>query len=195
MRKFIYFLQDSPKRPNEINAISKAEVRSLLMENISDESQILAIYTEAEFNEKFLGKKHVDAENDDEYNEKYSNSNDFFDKMMQAANNLSNQQAQSDIQQPIQQVVQEMPAQITKVPNDIIKDSSNDELTNKVTYFEDDGISFKLENGKLYRKRWRNINDSPEKYEYRILRAKTGKECEKDLFNVEILDWVEFQQK
>lgn len=188
MRKFIYFLQDSPKRPFEINAVSKAEVKALITESVPDESHILAIYTEDEFNRKYniVGNSNkttnvINEEDDSEYNERFSNSQDFFNSML-------NSVEQNSVEQKCEE---------TKVSQNVVAEQKNTIQYNKkeVTYFEDDGISFKLENGKLYRKRWRNIKDSPDKIEYRILRAKTGKECDKDQFDVEILDWVEFQQK
>ena len=46
MKKYIYFLVDSPEYPNEIFANSVQEVKSLLLESLADESQILRI-TEA----------------------------------------------------------------------------------------------------------------------------------------------------
>ena len=43
MKKYVYFLADSPEYPNEIYANSPMEVKRLIMESIPDESQILKI--------------------------------------------------------------------------------------------------------------------------------------------------------
>ena len=183
MKKYLYFLQDSPNRPFEINAVSKAEVKALLMDSVPDESHILAIYTEEEFNAKYNRgsnrPQQINEEDDTEYNQNFLNS---------VKNQNNQQQSQITVSNPGETI----PAQVENNNISQVKIVEDDGLPK---YFEDDGISFKLENGKLYRKRWRNINESPDKIEYRILRAKTKKECDKEMFDVEILDWVEFQQK
>jgi hypothetical protein len=193
MKKYLYFLQDSPNRPFEINAVSKAEVKALLMDSVPDESHILAIYTEEEFNAKYNRgsnkPQQINEEDDTEYNQNFSNSNDYFNSVLNSVKNQNNQQQSQII---ASNLVETIPAQVENNNISQVKVAEDDGLPK---YFEDDGISFKLENGKLYRKRWRNINESPDKIEYRILRAKTKKECDKEMFDVEILDWVEFQQK
>ena len=54
MRKFIYFLQDSPSYPNEIFASSKDEVRSLILDSIGpdNEGSIIGIYSAEEIQKK-----------------------------------------------------------------------------------------------------------------------------------------------
>jgi hypothetical protein len=78
MKKYLYFLQDSPNRPFEINAVSKAEVKALLMDSVPDESHILAIYTEEEFNAKYNRgsnrPQQINEEDDTEYNQKVFNA-------------------------------------------------------------------------------------------------------------------------
>lgn len=190
MKKFIYFLQDSPRTPNEIHASSKAEVKALLLESLPDESHILAIYTQEEFNLKFYGKANIslDNENDDDYNEKYQDSKDFFNSVI---SQIGNEEINEDEKNSISSI--QFETQCHNVTQNV--SNTSPPQISEPTYFEDDGISFKLENGKLYRKRWQKIDECSNKMEYRILRKKTGRECSKEDFEVEILDWVEFQQK
>lgn len=187
MKKFIYFLQDSPKTPNEIHASSKVEVKSLLLESLPDESHILAIYTQEEFNLKFYGKSNISLDDDDDYNEKYQDSNDFFNSVISQVGNEEINEVEKNSISSIH-----IETQSQNVTQNI---SNPTQQISEPTYFEDDGISFKLENGKLYRKRWQKIDECSNKMEYRILRKRTGRECSKEDFEVEILDWVEFQQK
>lgn len=191
MKKFIYFLQDSPTHPFEINAISKAEVKSLIMESVPDESHILAIYTAEEFNQKYNKQKPsvnnvINEEEDKDYNSNFSNSSDFFNSILNSVESKQNNIENYEVQHKTENI---------EIKQEISQNTESHSLKNDVIYFEDEGISFKLENGKLYRKRWININDVPNKIEYRILRSKTKKECDKDLFEIELLDWVEFHQK
>jgi hypothetical protein len=162
-------------------------VKSLLLESLPDESHILAIYTQEEFNLKFYGKSNISLDDDDDYNEKYQNSNDFFNSVI---SQVGNEGINEDEKNSISSIHIETKSQnVTQnIPNPT-------QQISEPTYFEDDGISFKLENGKLYRKRWQKIDECSNKIEYRILRKRTGRECSKEDFEVEILDWVEFQQK
>lgn len=55
-------------------------------------------------------------------------------------------------------------------------------------FFSEAGIDFKLENGRLYKKAWKEL---PMNEEFRIIRIKTGSIADSSQFSLERLEWVE----
>ena len=68
---------------------------------------------------------------------------------------------------------------------------SNKTALHDVKYFEEGGFQFKLENGKVYKKKWINISSSESSDEYRIINSVTKKPIKSDKYEIEKLDWVE----
>jgi len=170
MKKFYYILQDNPHHPDSLMATSKEEVKNILMESLADESAILGIFTEAEFNKKF------NLAPNDPQNAAYADPNDFKDgndfmnSMIAAANKIPNQEEQmEDISQ---QNIQPSPPPVM----------------NEVKYFELNGEKLKLENGSIYKKNWRVLTEE-ESESYRIVSSKTKKEVKSDQYQIEKLDW------
>ena len=91
VKKFVYFLSDSPSYPNEIYANSAAEVKKLILESVPDESQILKII-EVRPNQATEGGAQAPApaaqdarRGEDIDPNDFSNANDFFSSVMGAA--------------------------------------------------------------------------------------------------------------
>lgn len=178
MRKFIYFLQDSPSYPNEIFASSKEEVRDLILESIGpdNEGSIIGIYSAEEIQKKQsqgAGAIYSDAS-------EYGNSKDFFNDVIKAGKIVGQniEQENNNVQ------VDELP----KLPKTESTNISNKPAIHDVKYFEEGGFQFKLENGKVYKKKWVNISSSDE---YRIINSVTKKPIKSDKYEIEKLDWVE----
>lgn len=55
-------------------------------------------------------------------------------------------------------------------------------------FFTESGIDFKLENGRLYKKAWKEL---PMSEEFRVIRIKTGSIADPSQFSLERLEWVE----
>lgn len=55
-------------------------------------------------------------------------------------------------------------------------------------FFSEAGIDFKLENGRLYKKAWKEL---PMSEEFRVIRIKTGAIADSSQFSLERLEWVE----
>ena len=181
MRKFIYFLQDSPSYPNEIFASSKEEVRNLILESIGpdNEGSIIGIYSAEEIQKKQsqgAGAIYSDAS-------EYGNSKDFFNDVIKAGKIVgqSIEQEENNVQ------VDELP----KLPKTENTNISNKTAIHDVKYFEEGGFQFKLENGKVYKKKWINISSSESSDEYRIINSVTKKPIKSDKYEIEKLDWVE----
>lgn len=173
MKKFYYFLQDQPQYANKILANSKNEVKSLLMENLSDESSILKILSEEEMVAKSNPNNNaIYAEAED-----YKSGNDFMNDMIKSATKVATTKSNNtSVIKPEQEVV-------NQPQNNIVNKQSQPK------YFEEAGIQFKLENGKLYKKIWKDANDN--EINFRIINLKTNKEVDKSKFKLEKLDWVE----
>lgn len=57
-------------------------------------------------------------------------------------------------------------------------------------FFSEDGIDFKLSNGKLFKKGWKKLDDK----EYRLLNKKSKKEYVGGNYEVQIKEWIEVTQ-
>lgn len=181
MRKFIYFLQDSPSYPNEIFASSKDEVRNLILDSIGpdNEGSIIGIYSAEEIQKKQsqgAGAIYSDAS-------EYGSSKDFFNDVLKAGKIVG-----QNIEQEEQEVQEVQEVQINEFPKMENKSISNRNTIHDVKYFEEGGFQFKLENGKVYKKNWVNISSSDE---YRIINSVTKKPIKSDKYEIEKLDWVE----
>jgi len=185
MKKFVYFLSDSPTYPNEIYANSPTEVKKLILESVPDESQILKII-EMKPNQSDQqmqnqqNQQQIDANvgQDMDPND-FKNANDFFNNVMNAA---IKREASKPIEKPIRQIE--------------TKETSVKPIEEPVhtapKFFEEAGIQFKLENGKLFKKSWVNVSDD-DMPQFRIKVRKTGKLADEDKFVLEKLEWVEIK--
>lgn len=182
MQKFIYFLTEASGYPNEIYANSKQEVVKLLSESV-DQSSIENIFTEEEFLKRTgqyvapSPQQNVEQEivNQDSIERmNYDGGADFMNDMMKKA--TSKAISMNKTNNTTAQVVVSEPAIEVSPQN--------------AKYFEDHGIKFKVENGKIFKKVWTDIS-SADDAEYRIVRKSNHKVVSKDSFILEKLDWEE----
>lgn len=182
MRKYVYFLQDSPQYPNEIMASSIDEVKSLILDSIGadNEGMILNIVSAEEYYGR--GKNPIYSD----INE-YSNTNDFFNSVINSGKKIGaalNREVES---QQIQQQVQSVHQQMTQS----VQQAQQTQQSQNVKYFEDNGIKYKLENGILYKNNWVSVNELSDKENYRIVNNSTNKVISSDKYRIEKLDWKE----
>ena len=169
MPKYFCFLVDMEtgqidiNHPTEINAKDKAEANSFLLENVPQE-YIHSILSVSEFNAKFN-----------------TNIKEQSAQIQEQMNNNLNSQVYTD----------KVPNYNTQV-NNILQQTTFTETTTKTeslpTYFEDDGIQFKLENGVLYKKTWETITLNTD--EYRCVNKNTKKEVQlPDKYQIQHFCW------
>ena len=169
MPKYFCFLVDMEtgqidiNHPTEINAKDKAEANSFLLENVPQE-YIHSILSVSEFNAKFN-----------------TNIKEQPAQIQEQMNNNLNSQVYTD----------KVPNYNTQV-NNILQQTTFTETTTKTeslpTYFEDDGIQFKLENGVLYKKTWETITLNTD--EYRCVNKNTKKEVQlPDKYQIQHFCW------
>lgn len=171
MKKFYYFLQENPNYPETMIANSKAEVKSLILENIGKdrEDAILNIFSEEEFN----GGEANGVEFQDPGN--FKSGNDFFNSIIKGANKQLVKEAQTQVQNAT--VVTEV------IPNDVpISEPA------PVKYFDAGGEHFKMENNKIYKKVWKEVS---EKESFRIVSSTTSKPINSEKYKIENLVWEE----
>lgn len=195
-RKFIYYLTEQPNYPNEIWADSKEEVRRLILESVPDESAIKDIIEVTPgMPRKSAVDKVVESEPDD-----YKNGQDFFNNIIKAAEIKGAEfDAKNAKQKPtvtVETVSQPEPApQENTTPLPFPAPSTNERKVVEITeeppkFFEEAGMQFKLDHGKLYKKTWTNVTDV-EKPDYRIVSKQTNKPVSSDKYKIEKLEWVE----
>lgn len=174
MQKFYYILQENPHHPEMMYASSKQEVKSILMENLNSEDQILKILTEEELNlieEKISPQKQLSTQEPSEGEidpNNFSNSTDYFNDVIKQASTEKNNNVvlnQIDNKQPVQ---------------------NNEE----VKFFELNGEKLKLENGKIFKLNWRNLENN-EIEQYRIINSKSKKSIKNDSYQIQKLDWIQ----
>ena len=181
MRKFYYILQDNPHHPDSLMATSKEEVKSILMESLADESAILGIFTETEFNRKFNSnsgspQNAIYADPND-----FKDGNDFMNSIIRDANKIPNQEPQEIVEENVQQF--ESPIQ-----------QSNNIQSSVSHIFELNGEKIMVKDNKLYKLAWFPINDEA-KSDYRIFNQKTNKEVKNENYVIQKLDWIEVENK
>ena len=173
MKRFYYFLQDNPNYPEIMMAESKAEVKALILENIGKdmESSILNILTEEEF------KGTADGTNPEFQDpDNFKSGNDFFNSVIKGTNQKLKEG----------NIVQEVIVNNTSVNEPIVTNSVT--VENPIKYFEAGGEQFKMENGKIYKKVWKEISD---KGSFRIVNATTSKPITSEKYKIENLIWEE----
>ncbi len=182
-KKFIYYLAEQPNYPNEIWADSKEEVRRLILESVPDESSIVKIIEVTPGGQKkSVVDRVIDSEPDD-----YKNGQDFFNNIIKAAEVKGNElEAEAEKQAP--PTVPETTQTVTVNYKDTVNVDKVVEEPPK--FFEEAGMQFKLESGKLYKKTWMNVTDV-EKPDYRIVSKQTNKPISSDKYKIEKLEWVE----
>jgi len=165
MEKFYYFLAENPNYPEMMIASSKAEVKSLILENIGreNESSILNILSEKEF----AGKNNNEPEFQDPGD--FNSGNDFFNSIIKGANKkLSDEAGNTEVYATLGE--------------------ANSIVETPVKYFEAGGEQFKMENGKIYKKVWREVSD---KESFRIISSSSSKPIKSDKYKIENLIWEE----
>ncbi len=194
MQKYVYYLSDSPNYPNEIFASSKAEVKKLILESVPDESHILKIVEANPSNGQAAPTEEIDP-ND------FNNSEDYFKAVMAMAQAESSKQSAnvpSGQQPPQAQQAPSMPQQMPQIQtNNIAADNVVQQTVPVVEkqpakIFEEAGMFFKLEDGKLYKKQWVDVS-SGELPQFRIKQASNGRIVPSDKYIIEKLEWVEIK--
>jgi hypothetical protein len=183
--------------PSELYAHDKNEVYKLLLENVPSDN-IVGIYTVDEY-QKLISSpnfKNIQAANFDDSD---LDGNQFFNKMISLASSVASQNTQSESidNQPvvknepiIQPVKEEQPTQMPTKKDNVLQS-----LPPK--FFMDNGIQFKLENNKLYKKIWQTVpiteymNDVGEKCfpEFRIINKETEKIIKNEKYAIQQLVW------
>jgi hypothetical protein len=183
--------------PSELYARDKNEVYKLLLENVPSDN-IVGIYTVDEY-QKLISSpnfKNIQAANFDDSD---LDGNQFFNKMISLASSVASQNTQSESidNQPvvknepiIQPVKEEQPTQMPTKKDNVLQS-----LPPK--FFMDNGIQFKLENNKLYKKIWQTVpiteymNDAGEKCfpEFRIINKETEKIIKNEKYAIQQLVW------
>lgn len=183
MKKYIYFLQDSPNYPNEILASSINEVRSLILDSIGldNEGMILNIVLADEYYNK--GKSAIYSDPND-----YANSNDFFNSVINSGKEIGATINNEDVKN--QQNNNVVPEQ-KNINQQQIQQPTNVQQSQNVKYFEDNGIKYKLENGVLYKNNWISVDELPDKDNYRIVSNSTNRVVSSEKYRIEKLDWKE----
>lgn len=183
MKKYIYFLQDSPNYPNEILASSINEVRSLILDSIGldNEGMILNIVLADDYYNK--GKSAIYSDPND-----YANSNDFFNSVINSGKEIGSTLNNEDVKN--QQNNNVVPEQ-KNINQQQIQQSTNVQQSQNVKYFEDNGIKYKLENGILYKNNWISVDELPDKDNYRIVSNSTNRVVSSEKYRIEKLDWKE----
>lgn len=192
MKKFVYFLADAPNYPNEIYANSPAEVKKLILESVPDESQILRIIDASNLQpapQKQATVKQVQQIQSSAYEDidpnDFNNANDFFNSVMNAA--ISKEASKSVAEKP---VIDEQPQPMIVENNTKVAPIKKE--VESARFFEEAGIQFKLENGRLFKRSWVNVSDD-DMPQFRIKVRKTGKLADEDKFVLEKLEWVEIK--
>jgi hypothetical protein len=209
MNKFYIVLSDMQgtpdyRHPSEINGRSKQEVFNLIRDEVPQQN-IVGIYTEFEY-EKLIKSSSVSALSNPGLDEMSGQA--FFEQMIQTATkvgmeneqyaldesqNQSRPQAQPQSEpEYVNATEQHSPQPVKTEPIEICGD-------NTPKYFTDNGIEFKLENGKLYKKCWQTIKptqiDENSKEiifdNYRIINHETGKPIRNTRYTIQVLDWEE----
>ena len=203
MKKFVYFLSDSPSYPNEIYANSAAEVKKLILESVPDESQILKII-EVRPNQAAEGGAQAPApaaqdarRGEDIDPNDFSNANDFFSSVMGAA--IEEGKAEPEAKAAEEATEEEaLPVQPQPVaepqPKSIAEDGGPCQRAEAgpAKFFEEAGIQFKLEGGRIFKRSWVNVSDEDEPM-FRIRVRKTGRLADEEKFLLEKLEWVEIK--
>ena len=214
MKKFIYFLEESPNYPNELYAKDKNEVVSLLMNDGVERTSIKKIIDVEEL-EKQKMRQQMPQNGQQmpfqqppqqsqvlDYDSRvYDNPNEFMNDMMKEAlmkANANEAKAHEQAQQKAaasQQEEEQKPKLIALEAAQKPQQASQPQLVVQqpvleTKFFEDNGIKFKLENGKLYKKVWKDVSsgDDPD---FRIIKKQTKKLVSKDSFILEHLEWEE----
>ena len=207
VKKFVYFLSDSPSYPNEIYANSAAEVKKLILESVPDESQILKII-EVRPNQAAEGGAQAPApaaqdarrEEDIDPND-FSNANDFFSSVMGAAIEKEKGKAEPEAKAMEEEAAEEEEPPARQQPQPVAEGKAGVPLqaercccaeAGPAKFFEEAGIQFKLEGGRIFKRSWVNVSDEDEPM-FRIRVRKTGKLADEEKFLLEKLEWVEIK--
>lgn len=207
-KKFLAVISDMDGNPDylhpsEIYGTSKKEIHSLLLENVPSDN-IVGIYTEDEYQQFVKTPKFKAAVTG--FDDQNLNGNDFFNRMINVATflgeELDNQEIQEQQQikqQPVQQPIIENTTPIveSKPVETEIQQPQLNTVQDSITYFTDNGINFKVENGKIYKKTWHTIKPKHAENsteiifdDFRIINRSTGKPIKNTKYDIQVLDWV-----
>lgn len=207
VKKFVYFLSDSPSYPNEIYANSAAEVKKLILESVPDESQILKII-EVRPNQAAEGGAQAPApaaqdarRGEDIDPNDFSNANDFFSSVMGAAIEKGKAEPEAKAMEEEAEAAEEEEAPVRQQPQPAAEGKGGAPLqaersgcaeAGPAKFFEEAGIQFKLEGGRIFKRSWVNVSDEDEPM-FRIRVRKTGRLADEEKFLLEKLEWVEIK--
>ena len=205
VKKFVYFLSDSPSYPNEIYANSAAEVKKLILESVPDESQILKII-EVRPNQAAEGGAQAPAPAQDARRGEdidpndFSNANDFFSSVMGAAIEKEKGKAEPEAKAMEEEAAEEeaparqqlQPVAEGKAGAPLQAERCGCAEAGPAKFFEEAGIQFKLEGGRIFKRSWVNVSDEDEPM-FRIRVRKTGRLADEEKFLLEKLEWVEIK--
>ena len=201
MKKFIYFLEESPNYPNELYAKDKNEVVSLLVNDGIERSSIKKIIDVEEASQSRANAQSQQPQVLDYDSRVYDNPNDFMNDMLNEAfmkansNEAAREAAKEAVmlpkaQAPASESQPSMEARALESSPSPAPASASAPAHAETKFFEDNGIKFKLEDGKLYKKVWTDVS-SAQDAEFRIVKKNTKKIVPKDSFILEKLEWVE----
>lgn len=201
MKKFIYFLEESPNYPNELYAKDKNEVVSLLVNDGIERSSIKKIIDVEEASQSRANAQSQQPQVLDYDSRVYDNPNDFMNDMLNEAfmkansNEAAREAAKEAVmlpkaQAPASESQPSMEARALESSPSPAPASASAPAYAETKFFEDNGIKFKLEDGKLYKKVWTDVS-SAQDAEFRIVKKNTKKIVPKDSFILEKLEWVE----
>jgi len=207
MQNFYIILSDQNgnidwKHPNELNGSSKDEIYSLLSQDIPTQN-IVEILTAEEYDSKYIsGIKKGNNNNNAKQNiadissDQFENGKDFFNAMLAAGNSIGQENSNKVDNKKKNEKIKEKEKEHNISNNSNISQNNNNQ---EVRYFEEGGIKFKLENGKLYKKVWKQLLLNGQKTpdgdeavsEFRLVSFSTKKLVNVDKVELQHLEWEE----
>lgn len=178
--------------PSEMYANSKEQARQLLLSNVPPES-VFGIFTEDEYYARFFPNSNfVSQENIPSFNSCSDETNDIINNALHKCS----QQAKQDNANTFANT-QIFPDDFSQSCNKIrIPESETPLCESDVKYFTDNGIKYKLENGKLFKQDWIQIQNMQEDENgnivypnFRIINKNSGKIIKSSVYIIEQLDW------
>lgn len=189
--------------PMEINAKSKNEAYNLVAQDVPPET-IAGTFTVPEYQQLLMRMRGKSGNNQNQIpaqpsvpqeNDENISGKDFLQNSIKEAIKT----AKGNIETP--QSFESFPQQISQNQKQIIQQQNI--VQNKVQYFMDDGIQFKIDNGVLYKKVWEtvpseeyiNSDGQVVKPEFQIIVKETGKKFNSTKYAIQQLIWKPVQSQ
>ena len=187
----------------EINAKSKNEAYNLVAQDVPPET-IAGTFTVPEYQQLLMRMRGKSGNNQNQIpaqpsvpqeNDENISGKDFLQNSIKEAIKT----AKGNIEIP--QSFESFPQQISQNQKQIIQQQNI--VQNKVQYFMDDGIQFKIDNGVLYKKVWEtvpseeyiNSDGQVVKPEFQIIVKETGKKFNSTKYAIQQLIWKPVQSQ